>query len=139
MIIDSHAHIFPFLGLAAGYPSQADHMQVLQQYMAAHAQPVRRLRDHVIVTEQTLADLPLDGPHRLRNVGFHVEENGRFVWTSGGVELYIHFMPPSLQLNASSPEYLLAEMAYAEVDVAVLQNAHLYGRLNEYFAAAMAR
>jgi len=139
VIIDSHAHIFPFLGSAAGFPTVADRLRFLQFYIVGHGQPVRRLVDHTIVAEQGLADLPLDGPHRLYDVGFHVEENGRFVWRRDGVDLYIHFMPPSLQPNASPAEFLLAQMAYVGVDVVVLQNAHLYGRLNEYFAAAMAR
>jgi len=138
MIVDSHAHIFPFLGTPAGFPSQAEHLRVLQLYMVGHGQPVRRLRDHAIVREHTLADLPLTSPACLHDVGFHVEENGRFVWRHQGEDVYIHFMPPSLQLNASTPEYLLAEMAYAGVDTVVLQNAHLYGRLNETFAAAAA-
>jgi len=58
MIIDGHAHIFPFLGGANGFPSVQDHLRVLQLYMVGHSQPVRRLRDHNIVTEETLADLP---------------------------------------------------------------------------------
>jgi len=139
MIVDSHAHVFPFLGSTAGFPSVAEHMRFLQFYVVGHGQPVRRLDSHEIVREETLAELPLDGPHRLHDVGFHVEENGRFVWTRDGVDLYIHFMPPSLQTQTCTPEALLAQMAYVEVDVAVLQNAHLYGRLNEYFAAAIAR
>lgn len=139
MIVDSHAHIFPFLGSAAGYPSVADHLRVLQFYIVGHSQPVRRVIDHAVVSEPGLAESPLDGPERLCDVEFHVEENGRFVWRRDGVDLYIHFMPPSLQSNASPVEFLLAQMAYVDVDVVVLQNAHLYGRLNEYFAAAIAR
>jgi predicted TIM-barrel fold metal-dependent hydrolase len=139
MIVDSHAHIFPFLGAPAGFPSAEEKMRVLQFYVAGHAQPVRRLDDHRVLPERGLADMPLDGPHRLHDVGFRVEENGRFVWRTNGVDVYTHFMPPSLQTNACPAELLLAEMAYAHVDVAVLQNAHLYGRLNEYFAAAVAR
>lgn len=139
MIIDCHAHIFPFLGGPSGYPSVQEHLRVLQLYMVGHSQPVRRLRDHSIVEEETLADLPLDRPERLREAGFHVGEHGRFLWQHRGEELYIQFMPPSLQSNAFPPEALLGQMAYAGVDMAVLQNAHLYGRLNEYFAAAVAR
>ena len=58
MIIDSHAHIFPFLGSPAGFRSVVDHMRVLQLYLVGHGQPVRRLRDHAVVEEPTLADLP---------------------------------------------------------------------------------
>lgn len=139
MIVDSHAHIFPFLGGPSGYTSSEEHMRWLQLYMANHKQPVKRLTDHQVVAETGLSDPELNGPDQLHDVGFNVRENGRFVWRCDGDELYIHFMPPCLQQNASTPEYLLAEMAYAGVDAAVLQNARLYGRLNEYFAAATAR
>ena len=47
--------------------------------------------------------------------------------------------PRRLRRLVAINEFLLAQMAYVDVDVAVLQNARLYGRLNEYFAAAMAR
>lgn len=139
MIIDSHAHIFPFLGSPAGFRSVEEHLKFLQFYVVGHGQPVRRLSDHAIVDEPGLAELPLDRPERLREVQFRVEANGRFVWRHNGTDLYIHFMPPSLQTNASLAEYLLAQMAYVGVDVAVLQNAHLYGRLDHFFAAAIAR
>ncbi len=139
MIIDCHAHTFPFLGSSAGYSSVEERMRYLQLGMIGHPQGARRLRDHSSVNEETLADLPPEGPPKLRDVGFHIEENGRFAWRHGKEDLYMHFMPPSLQSNASPPEFLLAEMACAGVEVAVLQNASLYGRLNEYFAAATAR
>lgn len=139
MIIDSHAHVFPFLGAPAGYPSANDHLLWLQFYVSSHKQPVRRLRDHSLVTDRGLAHDIIATPSDLLEVGFRIEDNGRFVWTHKGEDLYIHFMPPSLQTNSSSPEYLATEMAYAGVDFAVLQNAHLYGRLNEYFAAACAK
>jgi predicted TIM-barrel fold metal-dependent hydrolase len=139
MRIDSHAHIFPFLGSAAGFPSVADHLRMLQFYMVGHGQPVRRLDDHRILPAQGLTRPVPAGPAPLADVGFHVEENGRFVWQQDGADVYMHFMPPSLQTNAATPPFLLAQMAYVDVDVAILQNAHLYGRLNEYFAAAIAR
>jgi predicted TIM-barrel fold metal-dependent hydrolase len=139
MIVDAHAHIFPFLGSPAGFNSVEEHMEFLQFYMVGHGQPTRRLNDHSIMPDQGLAEFPLDGPHRLFDVGFHVAENGRFVWRYGDHDVYMHFMPPSLQPNTAPIDFILAQMAYAGVDVAVLQNAHLYGRLNEYFAAAVAQ
>jgi len=139
MIIDSHAHIFPFLGSAAGFGSADEHLRWLQFYVVGHSQPVRRLRDNAIVRGETLASLPLDSPIALARVHFRVEENGRFVWDHQGETLYTHFMPPSMQSNTCTPELLLAQMAYVGVDVAVLQNAHLYGRLNNHFAQAMQR
>jgi predicted TIM-barrel fold metal-dependent hydrolase len=138
MIVDSHAHIFPFLGSESGYSSAEEHLRWLQLYMVRHNQPVHKVADGSLVGDPQLADLPLDDIAKLNDVGFRVERNGRFVWDGEDGEQYIQFMPPSLQTTSSGPEYLLAEMAHAGVDMAVLQNAHLYGCLNEYFAAAVA-
>lgn len=141
MLIDSHAHIFPFLGSAAGFPSADEHMRFLQFYMVGHGQPVRRVDNDETLPDQGLLASQPGEPPRLADVGFHVEANGRFVWKHArvGVDVYIHFMPPSLQTNAAPADFILTQMAYAGVDRVVLQNAHLYGRLDEYFAAALAR
>jgi predicted TIM-barrel fold metal-dependent hydrolase len=137
MIIDSHHHIFPFLGGTSGFSSVAEHMRFLQLYMVGHGQPVRRVQDDRIVTEPTLAAPDLSGPDGLWDVDFRVTRNGRFEWTRDGIDYYIHFMPPSLQTQTSPTDFVLAQMAYVDVDVAVLQNAHIYGRLNDEFADAV--
>jgi hypothetical protein len=137
MIIDSHHHIFPFLDGPCGFRSREEHMRFLQFYIAGHGQPVKRVKDDVVVTEPTLCDPTVSGPEGLWDVDFRVTRNGRFEWTRDGVDYYIHFMPPSLQTNASPADFVLAQMAYVGVDVAVLQNAHLYGRSDEIFAEAI--
>jgi len=134
MIVDSHAHTFPFLGDLSGYETVEEHMRWLQLYLIGHSQPVRYIDNDEEVVDQGLADLPLRGFESLKPVHFRVEPNGRFVWERGERAVYIHFMPPSMQTNESPGEYMLAEMAYAGIDVAVLQNAHLYGDLNQYFS-----
>jgi predicted TIM-barrel fold metal-dependent hydrolase len=141
VIVDSHLHIFPFLGGACGFPSRAAHLEYLQFYMVGHGQPVRRLADHSVVENGNLAlyEVSRESSAGLADVDFRVETNGRFVWTQDGEDRYIHFMPPSLQTNESTPEAILAHMAYVGVDVGVLQNAHLYGRLNPEFADAARR
>jgi predicted TIM-barrel fold metal-dependent hydrolase len=136
-VVDSHVHIFPFLGEASGFSSEREHGQFLQLYMATHGEPVRRLSDHSPVQAQTLHDGRLDGPSSLRDVNFRVGQFGRFEWTADATDLYLQFFPPSLQSMASPPEFMLQQMARAGVDRAVLQNARLYGRLNAYFAAAV--
>jgi len=136
-VVDSHVHIFPPLGERSGFASEAEHRQFLQLYMATHGEPVRRLRDHVEIYEQTLHDGRLDGPASLRPVDFRVGRFGRFEWTAQGEDLYLQFFPPSLQTMASPPELMLQQMARAGVDRAVLQNARLYGRLDDYFADAV--
>lgn len=141
MIIDSHLHIFPYLDGPCGFPSREEHLQRLQLYVVGHGQPVRRLRDHSIVPNGSLElfEPGATGPEGLRDVGFRVAEHGRFVWTQNGEDRYIHFMPPSLQRQEVPAEAILAQMAYVGVDVGVLQNAHLYGRLNDEFADAVRR
>jgi predicted TIM-barrel fold metal-dependent hydrolase len=139
VIVDSHLHIFPFLDGACGFPSRAAHLEYLQYYMVGHSQPVRRLADNSEVPNGSLQlyDVTALSPAGLADVNFRVEVNGRFVWTQDGEDRYIHFMPPGLQTNEATPEGILAQMAYAGVDVGVLQNAHLYGRLDDDFARAM--
>jgi len=136
-VVDSHVHIFPYLGGASGFRSAAEHRQFLQLYMATHGEPVRRLSDHTTVRDQTLHAGRLDGPSSLCDVNFRVGRFGRFEWTTNATDLYLQFFPPSLQAMDSPPEFMLQQMARAGVDRAVLQNARLYGRLNDYFAAAV--
>ena len=137
LVVDSHVHIFPYLGDASGFSSAAEHRQFQQLYMATHGEPVRRLSDHAEVAEQTLHDGRLTDPSSLYEVDFRVGRFGRFEWTANGADLYLQFFPPSLQAMASPAEFMLQQMARAGVDRAVLQNARPYGRLNEYFGEAV--
>lgn len=139
MIVDSHMHIFPFLGGPCGFPSAADHLQFLQLYISTHGNPVRRLRDHALVEDRRPLMGPPVAPDRLIDANFRVGQFGRFEWTLDREDYYLSFLPPSLQNMESPPEFILQQMAHAGVDRAVLQNAHLYGRLEEYFADAVRR
>ena len=56
-----------------------------------------------------------------------------------GVDYYVHLYAPSLQEMAAPPKFMLAQMDYAGVDVAVLQNVFLYGQLNNYLSEAIRR
>jgi hypothetical protein len=54
-IIDCHAHIFPPLAGACGFPDAATHLLHQQRAMHEHGnQPYRRLRDDAVVTERAL-------------------------------------------------------------------------------------
>ncbi|MCA1647562.1 MAG: amidohydrolase [Chloroflexi bacterium] len=136
-IVDSHVHIFPYLGDASGFGSAAEHRMFMQLYMATHGEPVRRLRDHTEISAQTLHDGRLIDPSSLGDVDFRVGQFGRFEWTADGADLYLQFFPPSLQTMHSPPEFMAQQLARAGVDRAVLQNARPYGRLNDYFAEAV--
>ena len=74
--------------------------------------------DHRLTNDAVLGDGHDENPAVFAGSGFRVGPYGRFEWTP--------------------PEFLLQEMAYAGVDMAVLQNGCLSGRLNEEFAAACA-
>jgi predicted TIM-barrel fold metal-dependent hydrolase len=136
-VVDSHVHIFPYLGEPSGFDSEAEHLWFMQLYMATHGEPVKRVRDHVQVHQQTLHDGRLDRADCLCDVNFRVGRNGRFEWTTAGEDVYLQYFPPSLQNMESPAEFMLQQMARAGVDRAVLQNARPYGRLNAYFAEAM--
>ncbi len=140
VIVDAHAHIFPQLAGACGYPTADEHRRFLQLYIATHGEPVYRLRDHAIVPEaaSVLYSGGLDSFDSLNDdASFRVGRFGRFEWEYDGETYYRSFLPPSLQEMIAPPEFLLQSMARAGVDVAVLQNAGLYGRLNAEFAKAM--
>ena len=140
MIVDAHAQIFPWLGGASGYPTVDEHRRFLQLYIATHGEPVYRLRDGAVVPEaaSVLTSANLDSWDCIaEDAQFRVGRFGRFEWEFEGQTHYRSFLPPSLQEMIAPPEFLLQSMTRAGVDVAVLQNAGLYGRLNAEFAEAM--
>jgi predicted TIM-barrel fold metal-dependent hydrolase len=138
LVVDAHAHVLPHLGGPAGFATAADHLLYAQRAMHTHrAQPVRRARDNEIVTEPTLWDPDDASPRGRREVGFRAGRHGRFEWRRDDEDLYLQFMPPSLQTMEAPPDFMVAQMDYAGIDVAVLQNDHIYGSLNEYFADAI--
>src|SRR5262245_28651428 len=140
-IVDCHGHVFPPLAGASGFPSPEAHLVHQQRAMHVHGnQPYRRLRDHAIVTERPLwaADDPSERG-RATEVRFRVGRFGRFEWEGAGEHYYVQFLPPHMQDLSAPPEGMVAEMDYAGVATAVLQNDHIYGHLAEYFADAARR
>lgn len=120
MIIDGHMHVLPYLGGASGWVSKEAHLDYLKRMMYAGAHPVEAAEPGFWTSE-------LD-------INFRVGRFGRVEWTEGGIDYYRQFMPPSLQEQTASPEFILAQMDHVGVDMAVLQNAKSYGKLNDYFA-----
>jgi predicted TIM-barrel fold metal-dependent hydrolase len=60
-------------------------------------------------------------------------------WTEDGTDYYRQFMPPGMQEQVASPEFILAQMEHVGVDMAVLQNCKLYGKFNDYFAECVSK
>ncbi|MFN8522187.1 MAG: amidohydrolase family protein [Chloroflexota bacterium] len=137
MIVDAHAHAFPYLGSAAGYPSAELHTRLLQRHFTTHPQGARRVSDNALVTEPTLWDGVTPGYEGLLEVGFHVARFGRFEWQKDGVDYYIQWLPPHLEDNEARPERMLAQMQYLGVTHAVLQRGDLYGLIDDYIAEAV--
>ncbi len=119
MIIDTHMHVFPYLGEASGWASAEEHVAFWETLIYGFARG------------------KLEDDAKTPDINFRVGEMGRFEWTENGQDYYFQFMPPSMQYQAASPEFILAQMDHAGVDMVVLQNAKSYGKLNDYFSSAV--
>lgn len=136
-IIDSHAHVFHYLGGRCGFKSEREHLDEIQRRLQTHfTMPVRRKKDNKIVEEKKLwnpNDRSISGKY---DVNFRVSRYGRFEWTKDGVDYYIQFLPPTLQYQEASPEFLKVMMEHAGIDKAVLQ-CGIYGKLNNYYLSIL--
>ncbi len=141
MVIDAHMHTFPCLENQYGDRDLKTQNMYLQRFVASSpAASVRRLRDNQIVTDKSLYSLWDDNdktPTGAYDVNFHAGKFGRLEWHKGGETYYIPLYAPNMQRLESTPEFLIAQMNYAGVDVGILQNAFLYGDLNDYIAEAV--
>lgn len=125
MIVDCHMHIFQFLGGSAGFPSVERHLSYVR---GAQSMPIRRKHDGAVMSG------PVDWG---RSEGFRADRLGRYEWTFDGEEYYVQQFSPSLQAMESSPEFVLAQMEHAGIDVCVLQHDNIYGRYNDLFGETM--
>jgi predicted TIM-barrel fold metal-dependent hydrolase len=138
MIIDVHAHIFPYLGGASGYKTPSDHVMHFQKATAlSPAKSIRRVKDQKIVDGLILWDPDDPTPSGRMDVNFRANKYGRFEWTIDGDDYSVSVYAPSLQGMEAPPAFMIAEMDYAGINMAVLQNPWLYGRLNEYISEAV--
>ena len=138
-IVDCHAHIFPHLDGACGFESSQLHLLYQQWAMHNHSnQPVRRLSDHQVIDEKPLWEADdWSTAGRRQGLSFRVGPFGRFEWDRDGETYYIQFLPPSLQEMHSPADFMVTQMDHAGIEVAVLQNDHIYGDLDNYFAEAI--
>jgi len=140
IIIDNHAHIFPYLGGNSEYPTEGLQMLYAQKMISiTHVEPSKRLNDHSIVANDsdTLWNQNKPGPEGRYEVNFRVGKFGKYEWTKDGIDYYKQLMPIGLQEMISSPEFMIAQMNYIGVEKAVLQRAHIYGKLNNYYYQAI--
>ncbi len=139
MIIDAHAHAFPYLSNKGVYQSEADHLRHIQRHMTTHPQGGRRFSDNGLASGPTLWDGKTPGFPGLLDVNFRVGPYGRFEWEKDDEPYYIQFFPVSLEVMEAKPERMLAQMQYVGVDKGMLQFAKMYGLTNEYLSGCVRR
>lgn len=137
MIIDNHAHTFPYLGGKSEYKSKEIQLMYAQKLIAGHFETTHRMSDFSIVRERNLWDKDKPGQDGMRNVDFRAGKFGRYEWTINSVDYCLQFMPVSLQNMTSPAEFLIAQMDYIGIGKAVLQRAHIYGKLENYYHEAI--
>jgi len=139
LIIDSHAHIFPFLGGKSEYESKEIQLMYAQKLISDHFEPARKLEDFSVIDQNTLWDRNKLGPEGMYDVDFRAGKFGRYEWTKDGIDYCKQYMPVGLQEMVAPPEFLIAQMNHIGVDKAVLQRAHIYGKLENYYHDAIGR
>lgn len=133
MIVDSHAHTFPYLGDAPGFEQPEQFFALLQWGLARHGQPTRRLSDNATVSSPPLWREDDPSPAGQLAVDFRVGRFGRFHWTIDGVTYSKQYLPAWMDPIVASADLLVALMDSAGVDRCVLQNDSYYGKLNDFF------
>lgn len=137
IIVDNHAHIFPYLGGKSRDKPKKVQLIYAQKLISDHFEPTRKLEDYSVVNEETLWDKSKPGIQGMYNVNFRAGEYGRYEWTKDGIDYCKQYMPVSLQDMSAPPEFLIAQMNYVGVDKVVLQRTHIYGKLENYYKEAV--
>jgi len=139
MIIDCHAHIFQHWADPCGHTSREVHRTYIQKVQTRTSACVFRARDGADVTGSVLFRPGENGWSGLKDVNLRVGNYGRLDFTIDGEDYYSQYMPVGMQQIVAPPELMLAQMAYARVDHAVLQAGWGYGAMNDYNAFAQSQ
>lgn len=140
MIIDAHAHCFPYVGNVGGFSSADEHVRYWQEQISTHRQGARRTRDSALETRPTLWDGKTTGQAGLRNdVNFHVGRFGRFEWKADGESYFHQYFPPTLDDMEATPERMIAQMQYVGVSKALIHFGFNYGVTDEYLSEVRAQ
>lgn len=137
IIVDNHAHIFPYLGGNSEYALKGLQMFYAQKLISDHHEPTRKIDTYEIVNNETLWNKIKPGPEGRYEVNFKAGNFGKYEWTKDGINYCKQYMPVSLQNMVAPPELLIAQMNFAGISKAVLQHSHIYGKLNIYYYNAI--
>src|SRR6185312_15487450 len=139
MIIDCHAHVFQSWADACGHDSRETHRKYMQKVQTRTSAKVFRAGDGKQVSGAVLFNQSDNSWAGLKDVGFRVGNYGRLDFTIDGQDYHSQYMPVGMQQIIAPPELMLAQMAYADVDHAVLQAGWGYGAMNDYNAFAQSQ
>ena len=135
MIFDSHAYCFPPLDGDGGFGDD-DMFRLRLQFAAAHHhQPAWRSGDRKPGDTSALFT-PENWPSldSLKEAGFRAAGHGRFEWKDGEDTYVKQWLPPSVTDMSYPADRLIAEMDYANVDMALLHRTPYLGVGNEFLA-----
>ncbi len=135
MIFDSHAYCFPPLDGDGGFGEDGMLRLHLQQATAHHFQSAWRSSDRKLGDTSALFT-PENWPSldSLKEAGFHATRNGRFEWKDGEDTYVKQWLPPTVTDMSYPADRLVAEMDYANVDMALLHRTPYLGMGNEFLA-----
>ena len=107
----------------------------MQASYARHHQPAFRLRDRAPSSSEVLNPAGVYEPARLPDLNFRADHAaGRVVWTYEGEDHTKHYYPPNLRNLEFTPQSLICEMDYADVDVALVHTDPMLVRDSAYLA-----
>jgi len=132
MIVDCHAHVIQNWASSCGFPTREIHMKYQQRGLAFTVAKTMRARDGALTDTSALLDRDDVSWKGLHDVGFRVGRFGQLDFTVGGEDYHIQYMPVGMQTLEAPPEFMLAQMAYAGVDHAVLQAGGIYGAMTSF-------
>ena len=131
LIVDSHMYCFEPLDQPGGHASGQEHLRWVQRSHGQHHQPAWRVRDRAPADSNVISPADPSRPDELPDVSFRVDhDRGRVVWTVEGEDYTKQFLPPGyMEFTAHDA---IAEMDYADVDLALLHTDPLLGRDSEF-------
>ena len=129
MIIDSHMYCFEPLDQPGGHASGEEHLRWVQRSHGHHHQPAWRVRDRAPAPSHIISPADQSRSEELPDVNFRVDhDRGRVVWTVQGEDYTKQFLPPGLRHTEFTAHVAIAEMDYADVDLALLHTDPMLGR-----------
>jgi hypothetical protein len=134
-VFDAHSHIFP--SMLSGEVFDEYCLRELQYHVRFPGPGgYRRVRDNAPFREPVMVG-EQDGISWSPDVNFRIGPYGRVLLTHEGEDYYFQHGPASYADLSSPPEQVIAQMDFAGIDRAVIQHDRLYGRLDDYLAAAI--